>query len=208
MVGYFAKLSTFGDMTKSAVVETGAYFQSVIPENVPPCRRCSKCREMEKLVREVVGEAGVSEVRNKKASCIHCSTVVFKKSEESTMEGLGEKISRMDFIFLGSGQHGMSVEGMRKNLGNEHVVFLDVRTNEEVSHVSFPFAKHIPLNELPGRINEVPKGKLIVAFCASVFRGAIAYTYLLSQGFEEVKALTASIEDMLKLFKPGALYKS
>lgn len=124
------------------------------------------------------------------------------------MKDLDEQISKMDFTFLGSGQHGMSVEGMQKNLGNDHVLFLDVRTNEEVGYVSFPFAKHIPLNELPDRINEVPKDKLIVAFCASVFRGAVAYTYLLSQGFVEVKALTANIEDMMKIFKPGPLYKS
>lgn len=134
--------------------------------------------------------------------------ICLKKTEEVMMKGLNEKISKMDFSFFGSGQHGMSVEGMQKNLENNHVLFLDVRTNEEVDHVSFPFAKHIPLNELPDRINEVPKDKLIVAFCASVFRGAIAYTYLLSQGFEEVKALTANIEDMVKVFKPGPLYKS
>jgi rhodanese-related sulfurtransferase len=124
------------------------------------------------------------------------------------MDVLSEMISEMDFEFFGSGQHGMSVEGMRKNLGNDHFLFLDVRTNEEVSHVAFPFAKHIPLNELPNRLGELPKDKFIVAFCSSVFRGAIAYTYLLSQGYEEVKALTVNSEDMAKMFKPGPLYKS
>ena len=124
------------------------------------------------------------------------------------MTVLNQMISKMDFAFFGSGQHSMGVEGMQKNIGNEHVLFLDVRTDEEVSHVSFPFATHIPLNELPDRINELPKDKLIVPFCSSVFRGAIAYTYLLSQGFEEVKALTANTEDMVKAFKPGPLYKS
>ncbi|MGE4421986.1 MAG: rhodanese-like domain-containing protein [Pseudodesulfovibrio sp.] len=124
------------------------------------------------------------------------------------MDVLSEMISKMDFEFFGSGQHGMSVEGMRKNLGNDHFLFLDVRTNEEVSHVSFPFAKHIPLNELPNRLGELPKDKFIVAFCSSVFRGAIAYTYLLSEGYEEVKALTVNSEDMAKMFKPGPLYKS
>ncbi|MGE4424088.1 MAG: rhodanese-like domain-containing protein [Pseudodesulfovibrio sp.] len=124
------------------------------------------------------------------------------------MDVLSEMISKMDFEFFGSGQHGMSVEGMRKNLGNDHFLFLDVRTNEEVSHVSFPFAKHIPLNELPNRLGELPKDKFVVAFCSSVFRGAIAYTYLLSQGYEEVKALTVNSEDMTKMFKPGPLYKS
>ena len=124
------------------------------------------------------------------------------------MKDLSEKIAEMDFTFLGSGQHAMSIEGMRKNLGSEQVLFLDVRTDEEVGYVSFPFATHIPLNELPGRLDEVPRDKLVVAFCSSVFRGAIAYTYLLSQGFEKVKALTANTEDMVQAFKPGPLYKS
>lgn len=124
------------------------------------------------------------------------------------MDTLDKLISQMDFDFLGSGQHGMSVEGLRKNIGNDHVLFLDVRTNEEINHVSFSFAKHIPLNELPKRKDELSKDKLIVAFCSSVFRGAIAYIYLLSQGFEEVKVLTSNTEDIVKAFKPGPLYKS
>lgn len=124
------------------------------------------------------------------------------------MKDLSEMISGMDLAFFGSGQHAMSMEGMKKNLGNDQVLFLDIRTNEEVAHVSFPFARHIPLSELPDRLAEVPKDKLVVAFCSSVFRGAIAYTYLLSQGFEKVKALTANTEDMVQAFKPGPLYKS
>jgi rhodanese-related sulfurtransferase len=124
------------------------------------------------------------------------------------MKDLSEKISAMDLAFFGSGQHGMSVEGMKKNLGNDQVLFLDVRTNEEVAHVSFLFAKHIPLNELPRRIGEVPTDKTVVAFCSSVFRGAIAYTYLLAQGIEKVKAMTANTEDMVQAFKPGPLHKS
>lgn len=124
------------------------------------------------------------------------------------MDILSKMISKMDFEFFGSGQHGMSMEGMRKNLENDHFLFLDVRTNEEVSRISFPFAKHIPLNELPSRIIELPKDKFVVAFCSSVFRGAIAYTYLLSQGFVEIKALTVNTEDMAIAFKPGPLYKS
>ncbi|ABB39582.1 Rhodanese-like protein [Oleidesulfovibrio alaskensis G20] len=123
------------------------------------------------------------------------------------MDTLNELLPQMDFEFFGSGQHGMSVEGLRKNIENDHMFFLDVRSKEEVGHVSFPFAKHIPLNELPQRLDELPKDKLVVAFCSSVFRGAIAYTYLLSQGFEEVKALTANTEDIVKAFKPGPLYK-
>ncbi len=123
------------------------------------------------------------------------------------MNDLNQVLTQMDFEFFGSGEHGMSVDGMRKVLGNDHFVFLDVRSDKEVEYLSFPFAVHIPLNELPERIGEIPKDKFIIAFCSSVFRGAIAYTFLRANGFEEVKGLTASTEDMVNAFKPGPLAK-
>lgn len=113
----------------------------------------------------------------------------------------------MDFQFLGSGKHSMSVDGMKKALADEKVVFLDVRTEQELRFLSFPFALNIPLNELPDRVNEVPKDKLIVPFCSSVFRGAVAYLYLSANGFEKVKCLTANTEDMALVFKPGPIAK-
>nr|WP_319394370.1 rhodanese-like domain-containing protein [uncultured Desulfobacter sp.] len=123
------------------------------------------------------------------------------------MNDLNQIIKEMDFQFFSSGAHGMSIEGMRKALGDDHFLFLDIRTDEEVKYLSFPFALHIPLNELPDRLDEVPRDKVIVTFCSSVFRGAMAYTYLLAQGYEKVKGLTASSEDMAPAFKPGPLAK-
>jgi|GEM_PF-297770 len=119
------------------------------------------------------------------------------------MSDLNSLLKEMDFKFLSSGEHGMSIEGMRKVLGNDHFVFLDVRTDEEVKYLSFPFALHIPMNELPDRLGEVPKDKFIIPFCSSVFRGALVYIYLRANGYEEVKGLTASSEDMAATFKPG-----
>ena len=123
------------------------------------------------------------------------------------MEKLNQVLTEMDFDFFSSGEHGMSIDGMRKVLGNDHFVFLDVRSDKEVEYASFPFALHIPLNELPERLGELPKDKCIVTFCSSVFRGAVAYIYLRANGFEEVKGLTASLEDMIMAFKPGPLAK-
>ena len=123
------------------------------------------------------------------------------------MKALDDVVAEMDFDFLGSGEHTMSVEGVRKALGNDHFLFLDIRTDKEQNYVTFPFAKHIPLHELPNRMGELPKDKFIVTFCTSVFRGAVAYTYLRANGYEEVKGLAASMEDLVKIFKPGPLAK-
>lgn len=123
------------------------------------------------------------------------------------MDEFNDILKEMDFQFFGSGEHGMSVEDMRHAIGNDHFLFLDVRTNEEVAHVAFPFAKHIPLDELPKRLDELPRDKFIVTFCAAVFRGAIAFAYLRANGFDEVKGLVAPLEDMVMPFKPGPLAK-
>lgn len=123
------------------------------------------------------------------------------------MNKLDQALTEMDFDFLGNGEHSMSVEGMRKILTNDHFLFLDVRTAREKEYLTFPSAVHIPLHELPGRLDELPKDKCIIAFCSSIFRGAVAYTYLRANGFDEVKGLTATMEEMVGAFKPGPLSK-
>lgn len=123
------------------------------------------------------------------------------------MPGMNDIVPEMDFEFFSAGEHGMSVDGMRTALNNDHFLFLDVRSEIEAKYVSFPFAMHIPFNELPERLDELPKDKCIVTFCSSVFRGATAYAYLLSQGFDEVRGMVSPIEDMVMAFKPGPLGK-
>ncbi|NDV28024.1 rhodanese-like domain-containing protein [Desulfovibrio sp. JC010] len=125
------------------------------------------------------------------------------------MKALNDAVAEMDFDFLSSGEHTMSIEGMRKVLGSENseVVFLDVRSDKEMKYLVLPFAKHIPLNELPARLDELPKDKLIVAYCTSIFRSAVAYTLLRAHGFDQVKGMAASMEDMVGAFKPGPLGK-
>lgn len=121
------------------------------------------------------------------------------------MKALNNILTEMDFDYLGSGDHTMSVAGAKKALTNDHFVFVDVRTNKEQEYMTFPFAIHIPLNELPTRVEELPKDKCIVAFCTSIFRSAVAYTYLRAAGFDEVKGLAAPMEDLVTIFKPGPL---
>jgi rhodanese-related sulfurtransferase len=42
----------------------------------------------------------------------------------------------------------------------------------------------IPLNELPGRLDELPKDKIIVTACPHKDRAIIAMTYLRSKGIK------------------------
>ena len=123
------------------------------------------------------------------------------------MSELNQALAEMDFNFFSAGEHGMSVDGMRNALKNDHFLFLDVRSDEEAQYVFFPFAKHIPFSELPERLDELPKDKCIVTFCSSVFRGAMAYACLCGNGFDEVRGMVAPMEEMVMAFKPGPLGK-
>ena len=60
---------------------------------------------------------------------------------------------------------------------------VDVRFPEEQRAWSFGFIKSIPINELPDRLNELDKGKLIVTVCPHYDRAEIARTYLTLKGY-------------------------
>jgi rhodanese-related sulfurtransferase len=61
-------------------------------------------------------------------------------------------------------------------------VLVDIRFKEEQQAWGPSFALKIPLNELPDRLGELPKGKIIVTACPHKDRAIIAMTYLRSKG--------------------------
>jgi len=61
-------------------------------------------------------------------------------------------------------------------------VLIDIRFKEEQQAWGPNFGLKIPLNELPARLNELPKDKIIVTACPHKDRAIIAMTYLRSQG--------------------------
>ena len=60
---------------------------------------------------------------------------------------------------------------------------IDIRFPEEQQAWRFGFMKNIPLNELPDRLKELDKTKLIVTVCPHYDRAEIARTYLTLQGY-------------------------
>ena len=81
-------------------------------------------------------------------------------------------------------------------------IILDVRSKEEADLVKIGPAIHIPLNELPDRYSELPKDKLIAIFCPGKIRAGLAYAFLRTKGFENVKVLNASLDDIAALERP------
>ncbi len=65
---------------------------------------------------------------------------------------------------------------------------VDVRIAEK--HHAFNIGgTWIPMEELPTRLNELSRNKLIVTYCTSGNRSMHALLYLLNQGFTKIKSL-------------------
>lgn len=63
---------------------------------------------------------------------------------------------------------------------------LDVREDWEFQAGHVPTAKHIPLNTIPDRLGEIPKGEPVWVICQAGGRSMTAANYLSAQGYEVV----------------------
>ena len=125
------------------------------------------------------------------------------------MNELEKVIREMNFQYFGTGQHKMDTEAF---LTSENTIFLDVRAKEEMETIKLPLLHHtkvieIPTDEVPDRINEIPKDKLIGVFCSSGVRAVVIFTYLKTKGYKNVKILTEGYGPLIAAIKPGKLYK-
>ncbi len=108
-----------------------------------------------------------------------------------------------DFACFSQGRHKISPAAFFEKQARGEAILLDVRTPEEAALLNFPGALFIPLNELPGRRDEVPRDKLVATFCSVGTRSAIAYAYLQSLGWKNVRFLASGYHDLVEELKPG-----
>ncbi|NQT24543.1 pyridine nucleotide-disulfide oxidoreductase family protein [candidate division KSB1 bacterium] len=100
---------------------------------------------------------------------------------------------------------------------------LDVRTRHEVKQGTIHGSYHIPLDDLRDRMDEIPKDRRILIFCAAGLRGYLTARILMQNGFENVYNLSGgyityehaiqkqSNEDIFDhsfIHRDGALYSS
>ncbi len=121
---------------------------------------------------------------------------------------LREFVSQFDLKGVLEKEPKISLDGFLEKWQNGEAVLLDVRTNEEqVLTPLTAFGIHIPLNELPERLSEVPKDKLVCTLCPGKIRATIALCYLISEGFENVKVLNSSPSEIVDKMKPPVVSK-
>ncbi len=83
---------------------------------------------------------------------------------------------------------------------------VDIRVPMETKVWQVNFGLKIPAPELPERLDELPKDKLIVVACPKADRSNMARTWLASQGFE-VKYLSGGLLGLMDSLKGGMAKK-
>jgi rhodanese-related sulfurtransferase len=73
-------------------------------------------------------------------------------------------------------------------------LFVDVRTQEEWDQGHIPNSILIPLDQLPNRMNELPKDRDIVVICHSGVRSKQGAIILSTAGFPRVSCLTGGLQ--------------
>jgi rhodanese-related sulfurtransferase len=78
-----------------------------------------------------------------------------------------------------------TVEELKARLeAGEKIHLIDVREDEEVAQGIIPGAIHLPLGQVPQRLNEIPKEEEVIFICRSGYRSDQACQYLASLGYK------------------------
>jgi len=121
---------------------------------------------------------------------------------------LGDYLSKFDY----NERKRMKIQipELLELLGKGAVQFIDVRFKEEFDLWHFSFSKNIPLNEMPERLSELDKSKLIVTACPHYDRAIMGRIFLFENGFN-VRYLTdglLGLADYLRGDNAAELFKN
>jgi len=74
------------------------------------------------------------------------------------------------------------------------MVLLDVREPYERRLASIQPSLHIPMNDVPRRLSEIPKDREVVVYCHSGVRSMMVAGYLEGAGYSSVANLSGGID--------------
>jgi rhodanese-related sulfurtransferase len=86
------------------------------------------------------------------------------------------------------------IELHRRLASGDQICLLDVRESEEVALAPFPGARHLPMGEVPSRLEELDSGAEWVIVCHHGIRSAQVAVYLERMGFGRVANLIGGID--------------
>jgi len=125
------------------------------------------------------------------------------------MSDMDHVLRTMTFEFFGAGKHKIEME---KLLTMDDAVFCNVRSYPEVESLQLKLEHHIemlhiPIDEIPDRIGEIPRDRTVGIFCSAGTRSAIVYAFLRAKGHENVHVVLGGYETVASLVLPGKLLK-
>lgn len=117
-------------------------------------------------------------------------------------------LSERDFEYWSTGQHKIDPPVFFEKWAKGEAVLLDVRAPEEREFLRFPFALEIPVNELPARLNEIPRDKIVATLCTAGDRSNVAFAYLHAHGFDNVRIISGGYASIIPEVWPGKVRKT
>jgi len=88
----------------------------------------------------------------------------------------------------------IDVKTLNEKISNkDNFILLDVRTDSEYFLSNIEGAIHIPMNDIPNKLNTIDKNKEIIVQCKSGKRSAKVCQFLLNNNYENVKNLKGGI---------------
>jgi rhodanese-related sulfurtransferase len=83
------------------------------------------------------------------------------------------------------------------------LVLLDVREDEERATAKIEPSVHIPMQQVPGRTQELPKDRTVVVYCHHGGRSEMVAGFLAGQGFDRVVNLEGGIDAWSRKVDPS-----
>ena len=82
---------------------------------------------------------------------------------------------------------------------------LDVRSDNEVLVSKINSSVHIPMHEIPNRLNEIDKDKLVIVQCKLGQRSAKVCEFLIENNYKNVKNIRGGIKAWSEEIDPSIL---
>lgn len=87
----------------------------------------------------------------------------------------------------------LSAKDLEMFLKEHQALLIDVRSEMEFSEESIPGAINIPVDQLLGRLSEVPEDRTIITQCRTGGRSSVAALQLMQRGYKDVVNLEGGI---------------
>ena len=97
----------------------------------------------------------------------------------------------------------ISASAAAKLIQDESTVLLDVREDEELAICKIEGALHIPMGEIPNRIDALPRDKQLILFCHHGMRSLNVCQFLEARGFTNATNMTGGVHAWSIQVDPG-----